>query len=125
MRIVVIVEGGLVQYTLADGDAELLIVDYDVDGTDQGLVEVPQGDGSTRQANVYRDDPALASSSVAALYACCAPVVLVIPDPEGDQGAPPYGVAPGSYTMQGVVDLLRLHKAHPGAIQYIADMLEE
>ena len=125
MRIVVTVEGGLVQGTLADEDAEVLVVDYDADGfDDEALVEVPQSDGTTRQANVYRDDPYVAPVAVATLYALRRPQVLLIPDPEGEN-PPPYGIAPGTYTMPGLVALLRSHKATPGAVQFIADMLEE
>ena len=124
MKIAVIVEGGLVQGALADGEAELLLVDYDVEGTDKGLVEVPQGDGTTRQANVYRDDPDFAPVAVAELYALRPHHVLLIPYAESDK-PPPYGIAPGAYTNADLVALLRHQKGNPDAVQFIADMLED
>jgi hypothetical protein len=42
---------------------------------------------------------------------------------EGDP--PPFGIEPGRYTVAELVELLRVHKNDPEAIQFIADMMEE
>ena len=36
-----------------------------------------------------------------------------------------YGIRPGYYTLNEVVQMLRDRKDNPDAVQYIADMLEE
>ena len=50
-------------------------------------------------------------------------IALVIPDYE-DNKEYPGGIKPGRYTMNEVVDLLRIHSFDPEAIQFIADMME-
>jgi hypothetical protein len=53
----------------------------------------------------------------------CIPLLL-IPDSENEKD-PIYGINPGLYDRNGLVELLRTHCMNPDAIQYIADMLEE
>lgn len=49
--------------------------------------------------------------------------VLLIPEPE-DQTAPAtYGIAPGYYNSQQLLELLDQHKHNASAIHFIADML--
>jgi len=50
--------------------------------------------------------------------------LLVIPWLEAGQTYPG-GIAPGAYSRNEIVALLRAHKRHPEVIQFIADMLEE
>ncbi len=50
--------------------------------------------------------------------------MLLIPDAE-DRKDLLYGIEPGLYDRNGLVELLRAHRTNPDAIQYIADMLEE
>ena len=51
---------------------------------------------------------------------------LLIPDYGTDLTATyPGDIEPGQYRGNEVVDLLRLNKHNPEAIQFIADMLEE
>src|SRR5271169_4997401 len=50
--------------------------------------------------------------------------VLLIPDPEHESESPPYGVKPGYYSREQMLDLLDLHKESQAAVSFIADMLE-
>ena len=53
-------------------------------------------------------------------------VFLVVPLPDPNDPKPyPGRIAPGDYTRNEVVELLRAHRENPNAIQFIADMLEE
>ncbi len=51
-RIVVGVEGGLVQGASSDMPAGLIVLDYDRDDMAEGAVEVPQSGGSTSVATI-------------------------------------------------------------------------
>jgi hypothetical protein len=51
-RVVVGVEGGLVQGASSDLPVELVVVDYDLDEEADGAVEVPQSGGSTTLATI-------------------------------------------------------------------------
>lgn len=54
MKIVIIVEGGVVQEVLTEDKVEVLIVDYDVDGVDDNeLTSINQGDGTLVSADIY------------------------------------------------------------------------
>ena len=54
-RILITIEGGLIQDALADADCEILIIDYDTEGVDEAdLTPVPQGDGKTIDAIIQR-----------------------------------------------------------------------
>lgn len=48
--------------------------------------------------------------------------VLLIPEPEDEPA--PYGVAPGYYNPQQLLELLDQNKQNAAAIRFIADMLE-
>lgn len=50
--------------------------------------------------------------------------VLLIPEPEHEQDMPVYGVKPGYYNPEQMLDLLERHKNDADAIRFIADMLE-
>ena len=50
--------------------------------------------------------------------------VLLIPEPEDEQSRSPYGVAPGYYNPQQMLELLDHHRHNADAIHFIADMLE-
>jgi len=50
--------------------------------------------------------------------------VLLIPEPEHRDEAPPYGIKPGYYDSKQLVQLLGQHKSDADAIKFIADMLE-
>jgi len=50
--------------------------------------------------------------------------VLLIPEPEHEDSAPPYGIKPGYYNSKQLLSLLLQHKCNAEAIQFIADMLE-
>ena len=50
---------------------------------------------------------------------------LTIPEyEEGANESYPGGITPGVYSLNEVVNMLRLHKNDPDVIQFIADMLE-
>ena len=52
-RIVITVDGGIVQHVVADGsDIEVIIVDYDTEGATEGLIAVRQFDDSYVNAYV-------------------------------------------------------------------------
>jgi hypothetical protein len=52
-RMVIVLDGGLVQNILANFDVEVISIDYDIDGADEeDLTPVPQGDGSVSDAYV-------------------------------------------------------------------------
>jgi len=51
-RVVVGVEGGLVQGASSDRPVELVVLDYDMNDVDDGAVEVPQSGGSTTLATI-------------------------------------------------------------------------
>ena len=56
-RIVVIVEGGIIQQILTDENVDITIIDYDTDGADDmDLVPINQGNGKTIDAYVYQGD---------------------------------------------------------------------
>jgi hypothetical protein len=50
--------------------------------------------------------------------------VLLIPEPEGENDAPAYGIAPGYYNPKQLLELLDQQKNNAEAIHFIADMLE-
>src|SRR5271170_424569 len=50
--------------------------------------------------------------------------VLLIPEPEHKNEAPPYEIKPGYYDSKQLLQLLDQHKSDADAIQFIADMLE-
>jgi len=50
--------------------------------------------------------------------------VLLIPEPEEEHIAGPFDVAPGYYNPKQLLELLLQHKHNPGAVHFIADMLE-
>ena len=50
--------------------------------------------------------------------------VLLIPEPEQPNDAPPYGVKPGYYNSKQLLQLVEKHKSNADVIQFIADMLE-
>jgi hypothetical protein len=50
--------------------------------------------------------------------------VLLIPEPEDEQTCASYGVAPGYYNPQQMLQLLDQHRHNADAIHFIADMLE-
>lgn len=54
MKIVVVIEGGLVQSVLSDAPAELVIIDYDTEGSaaEEGVVQMPQRPDGTAPAFV-------------------------------------------------------------------------
>ncbi len=57
-KVVIVVQGGLVQNVVTSEPCKVVIIDYDVDGTmDDELVNVPQNDGTVTLANVYQDPP--------------------------------------------------------------------
>ena len=51
---------------------------------------------------------------------------LLIPDydEDVDEGEYPGGIQPGRYKWDAIVDLLRIHRGNPEAIQFIADMMD-
>jgi hypothetical protein len=51
-------------------------------------------------------------------------MVLIIPDYGDDDSRYPGNIQPGHYDQQEIVDLMRLHKHDPEAIQFLADMME-
>jgi len=61
MKIVIIVDGGLIQDVIVDGDSEVLVVDYDIDGVEDAepsrLLSIPQRDGSVT-TGIMRLEPA-------------------------------------------------------------------
>lgn len=51
-RIVICVEGGLIQDILADSPVEAYVIDYDTDGSSsKELTVIPQGDGDESEAH--------------------------------------------------------------------------
>lgn len=54
-RIVITMDGGLIQHICADRpeDIQLIVVDYDVQGTDEETVRVYFGEGSSAPAVVH------------------------------------------------------------------------
>ena len=48
----------------------------------------------------------------------------MIPAPEDGSEAPAYGIKPGYYNSNQMVDLINQYKTKAAAIQFIADMLE-
>jgi hypothetical protein len=57
-RVVITLEGGLVQSVMADGLIDVYVVDYDISGAYEieEISKVPQDDGTTQDALVYRLD---------------------------------------------------------------------
>ncbi|MEO7326493.1 MAG: hypothetical protein ABIW82_16865 [Dokdonella sp.] len=55
--LVVKVSGGLVHGTVADAPMDVLVLDYDTDGTDKDLQRYPEMDGSVCHANEYIEAP--------------------------------------------------------------------
>jgi hypothetical protein len=54
MKVVIVCDGGLVQEVLSDGPVEYCVIDYDVEGTDEGwLSKIPQSEGKTADAYAY------------------------------------------------------------------------
>lgn len=50
--------------------------------------------------------------------------VLLIPEPEHEGEQPAYGVKPGYYNSNQMLQLLDNHKGDADAVHFIADMLE-
>ena len=51
--------------------------------------------------------------------------MFVVPDnEEGCNEGYPGGILPGHYTMNQLVEMLRMYKDNPEVIEFIADMLE-
>lgn len=50
--------------------------------------------------------------------------VLLIPEPEHEHEPALYGIKPGYYNSQRLLELLDQHKNNADAIHFIADMLE-
>lgn len=54
IRIVAVMDGGLIQEVLGTHEVDFRVVDYDTEGADEdGLVEVPQTDGDTAEAYCF------------------------------------------------------------------------
>jgi hypothetical protein len=53
-----------------------------------------------------------------------AKAVLLIPEPEDKNRPIPYGIKPGYYDPEQMLQLIARHKNDGDAIQFIADMLE-
>ncbi len=53
-----------------------------------------------------------------------AKAVLLIPEPENEDEPAPYGIKPGYYDSEQMLQVLEQHKNNAEAIQFIADMLE-
>ena len=51
-------------------------------------------------------------------------IVLIVPEYGDDGNHYPGDIQPGHYDQQEVVELMRLHKHDPEAIQFLADMME-
>lgn len=49
-RIVITMEGGLIQCVLADADVEILVIDYDTEGTTDPTAMIPQSNGTRAEA---------------------------------------------------------------------------
>ena len=53
-RIVIVIEGGLVQEVLSTEPVNYAVVDYDIEGTEEdNLVAMPQGEGKTEECYGY------------------------------------------------------------------------
>jgi hypothetical protein len=71
IRILIALDGGLVQGGCSDVPVDVTIVDYDVEGADEAdLTDVPQDDGTTARAAVggetFSVDPAFIDAAIAA-----------------------------------------------------------
>lgn len=56
-RIVIVMDGGLIQQILADTDVEIATIDYDVEGTeDERLTAIPQQGGGVEAAYCWTQD---------------------------------------------------------------------
>ena len=54
-RLVVVLENGSLTHIYSDEPLEVVQIDYDVNGGDEAdMVDVPQGNGNTEKAFVYR-----------------------------------------------------------------------
>lgn len=60
--VVVKVSGGLVHGTVSDVPIDILVLDYDTDGTDVALRSYPEMDGSMCVANAYIEAPIVNST---------------------------------------------------------------
>jgi hypothetical protein len=50
-KVVVFIEGGLVQEVISDSPVNFAVVDYDIEGADDDdIADIPQGDGTTAEA---------------------------------------------------------------------------
>jgi len=70
-RIVVVIEGGLVQSILADNpdSIEAVVMDYDTEGADPcDYATISQNDGSERDAFVHMETPGHALISIDEVY---------------------------------------------------------
>ena len=55
-KIVIVVDGGVVQDVLSSEPVEVVLVDYDTDGADPAdLTAVPQGDGKASEDSFVRE----------------------------------------------------------------------
>ena len=85
MKIIVFVEGGIVQTVMTDEEAEVMVVDYDVDGVDLGEIRVVNGDeacvyvGEVHEVNADR---------VGEIFALKAPKSNIVRKAAEDAGIP-------------------------------------
>lgn len=54
-NIIIVVEGGIVQGVLADRHCVVRLIDYDVEGVDRPLCEIPQSNGDETCEAYVRD----------------------------------------------------------------------
>jgi len=67
------IAGGLVQSVIASNrDIDIVIIDYDIDGTNDQPVDVPEPNGVKEQALAWREVPYVNAKYAARLQRCAA-----------------------------------------------------
>lgn len=68
-KIVIVMDGGLIQEIMSDRLCNVMIIDHDTDGADySGIKDVPQMDGSTKECYVSLPEITYSTSRVNSLY---------------------------------------------------------
>lgn len=70
-RVVIVMDGGLVQEVLSSVQTDVAVIDYDTDGIDESeieLADIPQGDGTTADAWAFTQEPTVLPDRVDELF---------------------------------------------------------
>jgi len=58
VKVVIVMDGGLIQNIVTSEDAEIMVIDYEKDDYEpEDMIDMPQVDGTTAKAHIYEYPP--------------------------------------------------------------------